>query len=189
MFPVRAVLPVLWRTLTPAGAAEKPGVMAAATRWPTIEPRKGEWNWEKADALVKAATDNHFEITACMMGTVPWSGEKSHTFPMSDLEAWSGFIGQSVARYKDRIHYWEVWNEGNGGFNGGHHTSADYGRLASATYIAAKKADPSAQVGLIDPQATQADFILPGVTVMSVPSVLFRGLCYVLLKHSVEMMQ
>lgn len=120
----------------------------AFPEWPTIEPHPGEWHWEKADALVQAATDNHFEITACMMGTVPWSKEKSHTFPMSDLAAWSDFIGQSVTRYKDRIHYWEVWNEGNGGFNGGHHTSADYGRLAAATYTAAKKADPAAQVGL-----------------------------------------
>ena len=127
-----------------AGAA----TARAFPEWPVIAPRKGEWHWEKADALVKAAVDNHIEITACMMGTVPGSKDKPHTFPMSDLEGWSDFIGQSVTRYKDRIHYWEVWNEGNGGFNGGHHTSADYGRLAAATYAAAKKADPSAKVGL-----------------------------------------
>jgi len=120
----------------------------AFPEWPVVESRKGEWHWEKADALVKAAVDNHMEITACMMGSAPGSKEKPHTCPMSDLEGWSNFIGQSVTRYKDRIHYWEVWNEGNGGFNGGHHTSADYGRLAAATYAAAKKADPTAQVGL-----------------------------------------
>jgi polysaccharide biosynthesis protein PslG len=82
------------------------------------------------------------------MGTVPGTNGKPHTFPMSDLEGWSGFVGQSVARYKERIHWWEIWNEGNGGFNGGHHTSADYGRLAAAAYSAAKQADPAAQVGL-----------------------------------------
>lgn len=126
------------------------GVVTARAfpEWPSVEPRQGEWQWDRADALLRAATENHFEVTAVMMGTVPWSGEKPHTFPMSDLPAWSDFIGQSVARYKDRIHRWEVWNEGNGGFNGGHHTSADYGRLAAATYTAVKKADPSAQVGL-----------------------------------------
>ena len=120
----------------------------AFPEWPVIEPREGAWNWEKADALVHAATENHIEITACMMGTVPWSGEKPHTFPMSSLEAWSRFIGQSVARYKDHIHYWEIWNEGNGGFNGGNHTAADYGRLAAAACAAAIKVDPSAQIGL-----------------------------------------
>ena len=126
------------------------GVVAARgfPEWQTLEPRKGEWHWEKADAFVQAAGENHLEITALLMGTVPGSSEKPHTFPMSDLEAWSGFVGQSVARYKDRIHRWEIWNEGNGGFNGGHHTSADYGRLAAAAYSAAKQADPAAQVGL-----------------------------------------
>lgn len=116
--------------------------------WRAIEPRQGEWHWERADALLQAAADNHFEVTPLVLGSIPWGGEKGSTFPMSDLPAWSNFIGQCVARYKDRIHRWEVWNEGNGGFNGGHHTSADYGRLAAATYAAAKKVDPSTQVGL-----------------------------------------
>jgi hypothetical protein len=126
------------------------GVVTARAfpEWPTVEPHKGEWHWDRPDALLRTATDNHFEVTAVMMGKVPWSSEKGHTFPMSDLAGWSEFIGQSVARYKDRVHYWEVWNEGNGGFNDGHHTSADYGRLAAAAYAAAKKADPNAQVGL-----------------------------------------
>ena len=53
-----------------------------------------------------------------------------------------------MARYKDHIHRWEVWNEGNGGFNDGRHTTADYARLAAATYTAAKQADPTAQVAL-----------------------------------------
>src|SRR5262249_24246191 len=53
-----------------------------------------------------------------------------------------------VDRYKHQIHYWEVWNEGNGGFNDDHHTTLDYAKLAAATYAAAKKADPNAQVGL-----------------------------------------
>ncbi|WP_131989844.1 endo-1,4-beta-xylanase [Chthoniobacter flavus] len=124
------------------------GTGRAFPEWPSIEPRQGEWHWDRADALVHAATANHFEVTAVMMGKVPWSSEKGHTFPMSDLAGWSEFFGQCVARYKDRIHYWEVWNEGNGGFNDGHHTAADYGRLAAAAYAAAKKADPTTQVGL-----------------------------------------
>jgi hypothetical protein len=120
----------------------------AFPEWPSIEPRQGEWHWERADALLQAAGNDQLEVTAIVMGSVPWSGEKPHTFPMSDLGAWSGFIEQSVTRYKDRIHFWEVWNEGNGGFNGGHHTAADYGRLAAATFEAAKKVDPSARIGL-----------------------------------------
>jgi hypothetical protein len=116
--------------------------------WRSVEPRQGEWHWDRADALVRSAASNNLEITACLMGCVPWSNEKSHAFPMTDLEAWSKFVGESVARYKGSIHHWEIWNEGNGGFNDGHHTTADYARLVSAAYAAAKKSDPAARVGV-----------------------------------------
>ncbi len=52
-----------------------------------------------------------------------------------------------VGRYQ-QIRYWEVWNEGNGGFNDGRHTTSDYARLAVAIREAAKQANPQAQVGL-----------------------------------------
>ncbi len=116
--------------------------------WRSVEPRKGEWNWQRSDALVRAAGDNQIELTAILMGSVPWGGEKVHTFPLADLEGWGGFVGQSVAHYQGRVHRWEVWNEGNGGFNDGHHTAADYATLAATAYAAAKKADPAALVGL-----------------------------------------
>jgi len=45
---------------------------------------------------------------------------------MQTLPEWSTWIGGTVAHYKDRIRYWRVWNEGNAGFNDGHHTT---GRL------------------------------------------------------------
>ena len=124
------------------------GTVRLFPEWRTVEPRKGQWNWDKADALVRTASDNQVELTAPLMGSVPWSSEKLHTFPMSDLAAWSEFVTHAVTRYKDRIHRWEVWNEGNGGFNDGRHTTTDYARLAAATYAAAKQADPTAQVAL-----------------------------------------
>jgi hypothetical protein len=116
--------------------------------WRSIEPKQGEWKWEQADALVAAAAANKIEINAVLMGSVPWSQSKIHAFPMDDLPAWQKFVGASVERYKGKIRYWEVWNEGNGGFNDDKHTTADYARLAVATYEAAKKANPDAQVGL-----------------------------------------
>jgi len=116
--------------------------------WRGLEPRSGQWNWSRADALVQTAEKNQLRINAILMGSVPWSSEKAHTFPMSDLNAWSNFVAQSVAHYKESIHYWEVWNEGNGGFNDGRHTAMDYAKLAAAAYAAAKNSDPTAQVGL-----------------------------------------
>lgn len=63
------------------------GTVRLFPEWRTVEPRKGQWNWDRADALVRAASDNKVELTAPLMGSVPWSSEKIHTFPMSDLAA------------------------------------------------------------------------------------------------------
>jgi hypothetical protein len=115
--------------------------------WRGVARPKGAWNWDAPDTLVKSATRNRIEITGILMGSPP--GAKAvHSFPMDDLDDWAGYVGAAVGRYKDTIRYWEVWNEGNGGFNDGHHTTADYAKLATVTYEAAKKANPEAQVGL-----------------------------------------
>ncbi len=115
--------------------------------WRNFEPKTGTWNWTGGDALVKAATDNRIEINAILMGAAP-EAKAVHAFPMENLDGWSNYVSKVVERYKDRVHYWEVWNEGNGGFNDGKHTTVDYAQLAIRTYEAAKQADPNAQVGL-----------------------------------------
>jgi hypothetical protein len=115
--------------------------------WRGLEPKKGMWKWDDADTLVKSAADNRLEITAILMGSPP--GTKAvHAFPMDDLDGWSDFVSAVVGRYGKQVRHWEVWNEGNGGFNDGRHTTSDYAKLAAVTYAAAKKANPQARVGL-----------------------------------------
>jgi hypothetical protein len=115
--------------------------------WRDFEPTKGTWQWDRADALVEAAVKNKIEINAILMGSSP-GDKRAHAFPMDDLDGWSNFVSAVVGRYKNRIHAWEIWNEGNGGFNDGKHTTADYAKLAAATYAAAKKAGAHAKIGL-----------------------------------------
>ena len=115
--------------------------------WNGFESPKGTWNWANGDRLVKSAKDHRLEINGILMGSPPGS-KATHAFPMDNLEEWSQYVTAVVGRYKNNVRYWEVWNEGNGGFNDGHHTTADYARLAIATYEAAKKADPQSKVGL-----------------------------------------
>lgn len=115
--------------------------------WRGVEPKKGTWRWDDSDALVKNAAENKLEITAVLMGSPPGT-KMVHAFPMDDLDGWSAFVTACVERYKKQIRHWEVWNEGNGGFNDGKHTTADYAKLAAVTYAAIKKADPTAKVGL-----------------------------------------
>lgn len=115
--------------------------------WRGFEPQKGQWKWIDGDRLVKSAAQHRLQINAVLMGSPPGTNAV-HAFPMEQLDDWSKYVASVVGRYKNDIRYWEVWNEGNGGFNDGKHTTTDYARLAVATYEAAKKADPQARVGL-----------------------------------------
>jgi polysaccharide biosynthesis protein PslG len=116
--------------------------------WSSLEPEAGVWKWDSVDTLVKNAADHKIEINALLMGAPPGVKGKSHAFPMKHLDAWANFVSTVVDRYKDRIRYWEVWNEGNAAFNDDKHNTTDYAMLAATTYTAAKKSDPKAQVGL-----------------------------------------
>ncbi len=115
--------------------------------WRQIEPTPGTWHWQRADALVQAASASGIEVSGLLLGA-PAGSRAIHRFPMEHLDDWSRFVAQAVGRYRQQIRYWEVWNEGNGAFNNGRHTTVDYARLAARSYAAAKQANPQAQVGL-----------------------------------------
>jgi hypothetical protein len=132
-----------------------PRMAEAGVRWVRLFPEWGEfqsaqdtWKWDATDAMLKSAAEHGIRINAILMGHTPGSKEGSHTFPMNNLAGWSNYVSTVVGRYKDQVRHWEVWNEGNAAFNDGKHTTEDYATLAATTYIAAKKSDPKAQVGL-----------------------------------------
>ena len=73
--------------------------------------------------------------------------EKVHAFPMDNLDDWSRYVSAVVGRYQKQVRYWEVWNEGNGGFNDGQHTTADYAKLAAVPTPQPRRPTPG-RVGL-----------------------------------------
>src|SRR5262245_39436256 len=88
--------------------------------WRSFEPKKGTWKWDDGDKLVASAANNKLEINAILMGSAH-NAKGGHTFPVDNLDDWSKYVEAVVGRYSKHIHYWEVWNEGNGGFNDGKH--------------------------------------------------------------------
>ncbi len=123
------------------------GMVRLWPEWGEVQPQ-GEWRWAKADAILQTAKTNGLRVNGILMGSVPGSKGGSHAFPMSDLAAWAEYVARTVEHARGSVRHWEVWNEGNGGFNDGKNTTADYAKLAGAAYVAAKKADPTAQIGL-----------------------------------------
>lgn len=116
--------------------------------WRGLQSSDGKWNWQRPDALVKSAGENKLEITGLLFGAAPGTKDRGHAFPIKHLDAWSAYSAQVVGRYKEQIHHWEVWNEGNAGFNDAHNTTQEYAALVSAAYDAAKKVDPKARIGM-----------------------------------------
>jgi polysaccharide biosynthesis protein PslG len=120
------------------------------TLWHGLQPKQGEWNWTRADALVANARANNIHLTAPLAYLASWASTDGSTrrFPIKDMQYWRDFVAGVVTRYHNDIKYWEVWNEFNGGgfaINGTPEIYADLVRDASDT---AKKIDPTAKIGM-----------------------------------------
>jgi polysaccharide biosynthesis protein PslG len=63
------------------------------------------------------------------------------------MAAWLRFVEAAITRYKDKIRYWEVWNEPNHrDYWGTPPDAADYGRLLRETATVIKPIEPLAKV-------------------------------------------
>jgi hypothetical protein len=118
--------------------------------WQVIQPKKDQWNWTVSDAMVANARANNIQLVAIWAYLAPWASADGGTrkFPIKSIQYWSDYIKGTVARYKNDIKYWEVWNEFNGSFGDSKNKVKDYAELVVTAYDAAKKVDPDARIGL-----------------------------------------
>jgi hypothetical protein len=118
--------------------------------WGSIQPQPGVWNWEWSDRFVAAAKANGIRVAGIFLYFAPWASSDGGTrgFPVKDLQAWREYVKATVARYKDDIEHWEVWNEGNSPAFNRHGTPRDYADLVREAYHAAKEANPVCKIGI-----------------------------------------
>jgi hypothetical protein len=142
-------------------------------KWQHIEPARGTFRWERADAQVERVTDLGAHLV-CLLPPFPsadWISEAPATlpkggYPASRLpSAWAPkdpaelarFIGQAARRYDGRVDVWEFLNEpiytdyalpGDSGnrYGGPNYTPADYVRLLGPAAKAMREADPGCRV-------------------------------------------
>lgn len=82
--------------------------------WYEVEPEKGKYNWERIDEVVRLAVERNIEILAVLAYTPRWAnGGKGINYPPDDVEDWKRFVSRAVRRYKNKIKYWNLWNEPN----------------------------------------------------------------------------
>jgi hypothetical protein len=98
--------------------------------WPTVEVRRGVYDWREPDRLVTAAARHHVSILANVWTTPQWISPKPndpgyYKFPPTDNSAYAEVMRQFVLRYGPRgtfwaqhpsipkvpIREWQIWNE------------------------------------------------------------------------------
>ncbi|MCU0474268.1 MAG: hypothetical protein MUC93_13055 [Bacteroidales bacterium] len=132
--------------------------------WSEIEKEKGVYSWEETDAAFEVALKN---------GITPFitvgSGNKLYSKlttydnpaeaeiygfrpepPIKDpsaMEAYLKYVAATVERYKDKIDYWEVWNEPNHrNYWGSTPDGKEYGKLLVQTAGIIKEVDPDSKI-------------------------------------------
>ena len=109
--------------------------------WNWVEKKQGEYDWSFFDELVDSATAHGISIYGLVCYWTDWA---KPPFDDAFVQHYCDYLRVLVARYKDRIHHWEIWNEPNIFFFPD--DKARYAALLSAAYTAIKETDPTAKV-------------------------------------------
>ncbi len=131
--------------------------------WGNVERQKGQFDWSRTDESVDALL--RFGITPFVTvtnGNAMYTGVgryddprlaaiygDSPAPPLDDATraAWLVFVEAAIERYKDRIQYWEVWNEPNHrNYWGAPVNGEDYGKLVNVTVRKIRELHPQAKI-------------------------------------------
>ena len=114
--------------------------------WQDIEPQKGKFDFGKYDYITKLLCENNIKILAILDYCADWAG-KFWNGPPENLDNFVNFAKKVVKRYKNKIKYWEIWNEPDSSiYWQPQDEMKTYLRLLKKTYKAIKEIDPSAKV-------------------------------------------
>lgn len=122
--------------------------------WMGIEPARGIFRWQRADAVVEMAEEHHLKLLVTLAYCPPWARSDQgmgRNMPPSNPRDYENFVYQTVARYRGRVAAWELWNEEDWPvFWGPQMPFAErvrtYREVLEAGYRGAHRADPNARV-------------------------------------------
>lgn len=123
--------------------------------WRRLEPRQGWFEWAKFDQAVEITRAHNVQIVGRLEFSADWassapasaSASSRPFYPPSDPATFAAYASAVVARYKDRVHVWEIWNEENSStFWKPSPSPSAYATLLKTAYAAIKAQDPGATV-------------------------------------------
>jgi hypothetical protein len=121
--------------------------------WQDIEPQRGEWHFERADAILAAAEQRSLKLVVRLSDAPAWvhpsldSTTASYIdAPADNMEDWATFCGTVASRYPGRIAAYQIWNEPNLSreWGGKPPDAVGYVALLRACTQAIRAADPKA---------------------------------------------
>lgn len=97
------------------------------TAWANLEPRRGEWNFDRMDKLVALCQASNVQVLYTMALTPAWASarpdevsaytpiqkEKGWAAEPTDIEDWKNYVRAVATRYKGKVRHYEIWNEPN----------------------------------------------------------------------------
>ena len=145
--------------------------------WPDVEKQKNNYSWDKLDAALESVLDEKIvPFVSITGGNTLYTKLSTYDDPkLSEIygykpgppvddekamEAWDNYVTSIVNRFKDKITYWEIWNEPNHrNYWGAEPNAKKYGILLHRTALIIKKLQPNAHIIAGAMAGLFADFI------------------------------
>jgi len=119
--------------------------------WAYSEPAKGRYDFAHAAIVLEHAYAQGLTVIARLDYVPDWARPKDTTsryLEPARYQDFGDFVYAFVSRFKERVHYYIIWNEPNIAAEWGFRPAnpAEYTALLRMAYLRAKEADPNAQV-------------------------------------------
>ncbi len=132
--------------------------------WARLEPTPGRFRWELVDPLLADVQAVGLEPVVVLDGSPAWARDPRDRFPVdnplappADPGDFAAFAAQVATRYRDRLRYYQIWDEPNIAPHWGNRwvDPVGYARLLQAAASAIRAADPDAVIltGALAPTA------------------------------------
>jgi hypothetical protein len=83
--------------------------------WYGIELQQGQYDWTMMDKMVDTARANGLIVYATLAYTPDWATQSTAVNGVPTAPGlYANFVSAVVARYKDRVKHWGIWNEPEG---------------------------------------------------------------------------
>ena len=110
--------------------------------WSIIENPRGTWDFSRIDATLDEMDKYGLTMLPILDYDTDWSRPV-----VEHLDAWGEFVQTTVTRYKDRLRYWEIWNEPNlEGFWHSKPSGKQYAKLLIESSRLIREIDPDLKV-------------------------------------------